>query len=52
MPPRGMREPEMVQIASWIAEAVTYTKDDSVLNRIQHELREFCASYPALGLAN
>ncbi len=43
---RGMREPEMAQIAGWIDSAVTSGGDEAVLANIREEVREFCTSFP------
>ena len=43
---RGMREPEMAQIAAWIDHAVTSGGDEAVLANIREEVREFCAGFP------
>jgi glycine hydroxymethyltransferase len=47
---RGMREPEMAQIARWMDEAVASYQDEAVLARIANEVAELCAGYPAPGL--
>jgi glycine hydroxymethyltransferase len=43
---RGMREPEMVQIATWIDRAVATGDDKAALAAVREEVREFCASFP------
>ena len=43
---RGMREPEMAQIAEWIDRVVTTGDDKAVLAVIREEVREFCAGFP------
>jgi glycine hydroxymethyltransferase len=43
---RGMREPEMTQIAGWIDSAVTSGGDEAVLTAIREEVRKFCAGFP------
>ena len=48
---RGMKEPEMRRIAAWMDEALTNVKDEAALDRIAHEVRDFCAAFPAPGLA-
>ena len=47
---RGMREPEMVQIAAWMDAAVNAPADASLHARIAGEIRELCAKFPAPGL--
>jgi glycine hydroxymethyltransferase len=47
---RGMREPEMAQVARWMDEAVASYQDEAVLARIANEVAELCAGYPAPGL--
>ena len=48
---RGMKEQEMSAIASWIDEVITHVDDESVVRRVCEEVREFCRSFPAPGLA-
>lgn len=43
---RGMREPEMLQIADWIKQAIQNTTNKKVLLRLASEVREFCKKYP------
>ncbi len=43
---RGMREPQMARIATWIDRAVTSGGDEAVLANIREEVREFCTSFP------
>ncbi|MBI3823384.1 MAG: hypothetical protein HY289_12000, partial [Planctomycetes bacterium] len=43
---RGMREPEMEQIASWIADALHHTAEDHLLRRIRTEVAEMAGRYP------
>jgi len=47
---RGMREPEMKQIAAWMAAVVSAPSDASLHARIGGEVRELCARFPAPGL--
>ncbi len=47
---RGMKEPEMRQIARWIDEAVHHVNDEEMLDRIGAEVRDFCRQYPAPGV--
>ena len=43
---RGMKEKEMVQIASWIDQAITNSEDPKILNKLSNEVREFCLQFP------
>lgn len=43
---RGMKEPEMRQIAKWIARALEHRTDDAVLARLRHEVAELANQYP------
>jgi glycine hydroxymethyltransferase len=47
---RGMKEPEMARIASWIDQALWSPDDDAKLERLKAEVAEFCKGYPAPGL--
>ncbi len=47
---RGMKEPEMRRIAAWMDEALTNVKDEAALDRVAHEVRDFCVAFPAPGL--
>ncbi len=47
---RGMREPEMAQIAAWMDAVVNAPADASLHARIAGEIRELCARFPAPGL--
>jgi len=44
---RGMKEPEMRQIAKWIHEVLTRAEDDVLLSRVRGSVRELCEQYPA-----
>jgi glycine hydroxymethyltransferase len=48
---RGMKEPEMKQIAAWLDAVVTHVEDESVIARVAGEVREFSRGFPAPGLA-
>jgi len=48
---RGMKEPEMRQIAAWIDEVTQAPGDEARKRRIAGEVRELCARFPAPGLA-
>jgi glycine hydroxymethyltransferase len=47
---RGMKEPEMRQIAKWMDAAVARADDAAALERIAGEVREFCRGFPAPGI--
>jgi glycine hydroxymethyltransferase len=46
---RGMKEDEMVQIASWIDEAMSHRNDDSHLEKLNKEIKIFCEKFPLPG---
>jgi glycine hydroxymethyltransferase len=43
---RGMREKEMLQVGSWIAEALNNHKDAQVLARIRRQVHELADTFP------
>ena len=43
---RGMGEPEMQQVAGWIAEVLTHLGDARVEGRVRAEVAEFASRYP------
>jgi len=43
---RGMKEDEMVKIASWMDEALSNPEDESVLARVRGEVEELCGRFP------
>ena len=43
---RGMKEPEMCQIANWIDNAINGRGDNNKLRTIKNEVVKFCATYP------
>ena len=43
---RGMKEPEMVQVASWMHQVLSNPEDESVLAKIHQEVTEFCGAFP------
>ena len=43
---RGMKEPEMRQIAAWIAKALDRRNDDAALERIRGEVAEMANQFP------
>ncbi len=47
---RGMREAEMVQIATWIDRVVSDPENESLLTSVAAEVKELCDAHPAPGL--
>jgi glycine hydroxymethyltransferase len=47
---RGMREPEMKQIAAWMDAVVRAPADTALHERVAGEIRELCAKFPAPGI--
>jgi glycine hydroxymethyltransferase len=47
---RGMKEPEMRQIAAWMDAAVNAATDGGMHEKIAGEVRELCAKFPAPGI--
>ncbi len=47
---RGFKEPQMVQIAEWMAQVVAAPADETLGRRIAGEIRELCATFPAPGI--
>ena len=43
---RGMKEPEMRQIAVWIEKALARRNDDAALERIRQEVAEMANQFP------
>jgi glycine hydroxymethyltransferase len=43
---RGMKEPEMVVIAAWIAKALEQRNDDAALEKIRKEVAELANRFP------
>jgi glycine hydroxymethyltransferase len=48
---RGMREPEMAQIAAWIDKVVSAPDDEGLGEGVAGEIRELCARFPAPGIS-
>ena len=44
---RGMKQPEMTQIAKWISTVLGKPTDDDLLSRVRGSVRELCESFPA-----
>jgi glycine hydroxymethyltransferase len=47
---RGMKEPEMRQIAAWIERVVAAPADAGLHTKVAGEIRELCAKFPAPGI--
>jgi glycine hydroxymethyltransferase len=47
---RGMREPEMAQIAAWIDQVTSAPDDEALGQRIAGEVAELCSKFPAPGV--
>jgi glycine hydroxymethyltransferase len=47
---RGMKEPEMRQIAAWMDAVVSAPTDTNLHEKIAGEIRELCAKFPAPGI--
>lgn len=47
---RGMGEPEMRRIASWIDEVIRKPNDESAAGRISNEIKEVCSNFPPPGI--
>ncbi|MBA3391314.1 MAG: serine hydroxymethyltransferase [Deltaproteobacteria bacterium] len=47
---RGMKEPEMKQIAAWMDAVVNAPADGGLHEKIAGEVRELCAKFPAPGI--
>ena len=43
---RGMKEPEMRQVAKWIAQALEQRNDSAALDRIRHEVSDMANTFP------
>ncbi len=43
---RGMKEPEMRQIADWIADVIERVDDEALHQKIRREVRELCGQFP------
>ncbi len=43
---RGMKEPEMRQIAAWIDRVLSHMDDPAVRREVREEVRAFCSAYP------
>jgi glycine hydroxymethyltransferase len=48
---RGMKEAQMVQLASWMNQVAQAPEDSTQLQKIRNEVLELCKEFPAPGLA-
>ena len=49
---RGMKEPEMEQIAAFMDEVVRNPKDHHLHERVKNEVKEFCKKFPVPGITH
>ncbi len=47
---RGMKEPEMKQVAAWMNHVVEHIEDEEALDKTAAEIAEFCQKFPPPGL--
>lgn len=47
---RGMTEPQMIQIAGWMVQAMRAPSDEAKLRAIHEEVRALCGQFPVPGL--
>jgi glycine hydroxymethyltransferase len=47
---RGMKQPEMAQIAAWIDQIVSAPDDEDLAKKVSAEIKELCATFPAPGV--
>jgi glycine hydroxymethyltransferase len=50
MTTRGLKEPQMTQVAEWMVQALRSHDDASRLRQLHEEVRELCKSFPVPGL--
>lgn len=43
---RGMKEPEMLQVADWIDEVISHPNDEARLTKVHKAVKELCARFP------
>jgi glycine hydroxymethyltransferase len=48
---RGMREPEMAEIAAWMDKVVSAPDDDGLIEQVAGEIKELCSRFPAPGIS-
>ncbi len=49
---RGMKEPEMKQVAAWMDQVVEHIGDEDFLDSTARDVAEFCKGFPPPGLGN
>jgi glycine hydroxymethyltransferase len=47
---RGMGRPETDRLATWMGRVARNLENETELDKIAGEIRELCASFPALGI--
>jgi glycine hydroxymethyltransferase len=47
---RGMKEPEMKQLAAWMDQVLTAPSDEGILAKVAAEVRDLCRGFPAPGI--
>ncbi|VAX40538.1 Serine hydroxymethyltransferase, partial [hydrothermal vent metagenome] len=47
---RGMKEDEMKQVGHWILEVLKTPEDESIINKVKGEVKEFAVNFPVPGL--
>ena len=47
---RGMKEPEMTQLAGWMIRCLQTPEDEAVLNSVKAEVETLCQSFPVPGI--
>lgn len=52
MTTRGLREPQMAQVAAWMAEALRHPTDEAKLRGLHEEVRALCEAFPVPGLGS
>jgi glycine/serine hydroxymethyltransferase len=45
-----MREPEMRQVAAWIAAVIDHIDDDDTIARVRSEVQDVCRQRPVPGI--
>jgi glycine hydroxymethyltransferase len=47
---RGMKEPEMLQLAGWMDQIISSPEDEALQGRVEQQVAELCAAFPAPGI--
>lgn len=50
MTTRGLKEPQMTQVAEWMVQAMRSPSDETKLRALHDEVRELCKAFPVPGL--